>query len=278
MVCLSTTSGSEDSAEVLALNAAIFLVVSSPSETLRVPTSVPPRQLYLHLVSHCKEFGTTTLDLKLHPAGSAAPDTAPEIGLLINVCKDSLGPTTSPQLSLLMQENKVSHSYSTIRIIAKFPSLPPFQASYSIRVVAIFTPLESSSDQVQYLQLVFYLLLVNKEDLFPCLTSPSPQHSASCHALPPTAPQREAEEEEESDLHLKVQEHRRKMGYGIRPSGSPASQLVLDKEKVEGQIHAVRTHLESVIQNALHHMKKDELWKRMLYGASHSSEGKTVCT
>ena len=152
---------------------------------------------------------------------------------------------------------------------------PSSQASYSIRVVAIFSPLECSSDEVQYLQLIFYLLLVNKEDLFPCLTSTSPLHMASCHALPPTAPQREAEEVD-SDLRLKVEEHRRKMGYGMRPSASPASQQVLDAEKVEGQIHAVRTHLEAVIQSALHHMKKDELWKRMLYGASHSLEGKIV--
>ena len=82
-------------------------VPTCPTETLRVPTSVAPRQLYLHLVSHCKEFGTTTLELALQPASGVTSDTEPDIGLLINVCKDSLGPTTSPQLSLLMQENKV---------------------------------------------------------------------------------------------------------------------------------------------------------------------------
>ena len=84
------------------------------SETLRVPTSVPPHHLYLHLISHCKEFGTTTLELELQPASSGTSDSTPEIGLLINVCKDSLGPTTSPQLSQIMQENKVSGQTTSI--------------------------------------------------------------------------------------------------------------------------------------------------------------------
>jgi hypothetical protein len=61
------------------------------------------------------------------------------------------------------------------------------------------------------------------------------------------------------------------MGYGLMPTPSVASQLVLDKSKVRGQMQAVCTHLETVVQNALHHMRKDELWKRMLYGATHGS-------
>ena len=113
---------------------------------------------------------------------------------------------------------------------------------------------------------MFYLLLVNTEDLFPCLTCP--ELPGSCHALPPTVPAGE-----KSDLNLKVREHRRKMGYGLMSTPSVASQLVLDKTKVQGQLQIVRTHLETVVQSALHHMKKDELWKRMLYGVPHTSEG-----
>lgn len=64
-----------------------------------MPTSVPPEQLYLHLVSHCKEFGTTTLELQV--AGSPS---AKDIGLLINIDGESL---ISPELSELMRENKV---------------------------------------------------------------------------------------------------------------------------------------------------------------------------
>lgn len=121
--------------------------------------------------------------------------------------------------------------------------------------------------------MVFYLLLVNKGDVFPCLTSNAPQLSASCHPLPPTASEGVAED---SDLNLKVKEHRRKMGYGLMDAPSAASQILLYQEKVDRHTHAVRTHLESVIRKALHHMRKDELWKRMLYGVTNSTEGKSV--
>lgn len=80
---------------------------------------------------------------------------------------------------------------------------------------------------------------------------------------------------EESDLNVKVREHRRRMGYGLMAT-PPASRQILNKENVESYLHGVRTHLETVIRKALHHMRKDELWKRLLYGASFSSEGKTV--
>ena len=61
---------------------------------------MPPELLYLHLVSHCEEFGTTTLEL--HVAGSPS---AKDIGLLINIDGESV---TTPELSELMKENKVS--------------------------------------------------------------------------------------------------------------------------------------------------------------------------
>ena len=124
-----------------------------------------------------------------------------------------------------------------------------------------------SADEVQYLRLEFYLLLVNTRDYFPCLLSPHVS-SATSHTFPLAGPQ------EESDLNLKVREHLRKMGFGLSTL-SVASQ-VLDEVKVQDQLRAVCTHLEAVVQEALHHMRKNELWKRMLYGVPHSNDGKTV--
>lgn len=142
-------------------------------------------------------------------------------------------------------------------------------------MLALYSPSSSpsSSGQQLILQLKFYLLLVNSEEKFPCLISDCPELTASRHALPPTAP--EALTEGESDLNLKVKEHRRRMGYGLMATPT-ASRHLLRKESVECQVHAVRTHLETVITRALHHMRKDELWKRLLYGAAFSSEGKFV--
>ena len=136
----------------------------------------------------------------------------------------------------------------------------------------MYTDPDKSTDNVRYLELVFYLLLVNKEDIFPRLTCSGPHLRASCHPLPPNTPQSEPGAEE-SDLHLKVMEHRRKMGFGSLATPSAASQIVLDRERVDQQMHGVQTHLEAMIQKALHNMRKDELWKRMVYGIH---EGRSV--
>ncbi len=130
-----------------------------------------------------------------------------------------------------------------------------------------------SSDQVKYLELVFYLLLVNKEDFFPRLTCKSSEHRLSCHALPPNTPQVQPQE---SDLNLKVREYRRKMGFGSLSTPSEGSEIVLDQSKVDQHIRGVQAHLEAMIQSGLHHMRKNELWKRMLYGVSTSPDTKSV--
>ena len=128
------------------------------------------------------------------------------------------------------------------------------------------------SDNVQYFELIFYLLLVHKEDLFPRLTSNLPESAATCHPLSPSLPLIEAVE---SSLNIQVRENRSKMGFGSLSSPSAASQIVVDKEKVEKQMQRVSTHLEEMTRKALHHMRKDELWKRMLYGTK-SPDGRTV--
>lgn len=77
-----------------------------PIETLRVPTSVEPHLLYLHLLSHCKEFGSTTLELGAASSVTSDP-SAGQLGLMIDVSGDSLGSTTSPELAKIMEENLV---------------------------------------------------------------------------------------------------------------------------------------------------------------------------
>lgn len=138
------------------------------------------------------------------------------------------------------------------------------------------------------LKLVFYLLMVHKEDNFPRLTCNSPQLRASCHAHPVTTgtsaslavagggglggvrsatpSDNEGETTTESELNAKVRAHRRKLGFGSLSGGSPASRVVLDKTVIDEQIRGVQTHLETTIRNALYHIRRDELWKRMLYG------------
>jgi hypothetical protein len=140
------------------------------------------------------------------------------------------------------------------------------------------------------LKLVFYLLMVHKEDNFPRLTCNSPQLRASCHTHPITSgtgigggggglggirsatPSDNEGETAESELNAKVRAHRRKLGFGSLSGGSPASRVVLDKTVIDEQIRGVQTHLETTIRNALYHIRRDELWKRMLYGKERSAQ------
>ena len=134
------------------------------------------------------------------------------------------------------------------------------------------------------LKLVFYLLMVHKEDNFPRLTCNSPQLRASCHTHPVTTgstsvggirsatPSDNEGETAESELNAKVRAHRRKLGFGSLSGGSPASRVVLDKTVIDEQIRGVQTHLETTIRNALYHIRRDELWKRMLYGKERNAQ------
>ena len=133
-----------------------------------------------------------------------------------------------------------------------------------MKVLCVYSQAQPPSDSGQHIELVFYLLLVNTEHVFPCLV----ELTASGHTPSPMTP---TSDSEESNLNLQVREHWRRLGLRLMAAPSATAQLLLDQDKVERQTHAVRTHLEEVVQNALHHMRKDELWKRMLYGVSHSN-------
>ena len=153
------------------------------------------------------------------------------------------------------------------------------QANYNIRIVAVYKHKDTGDGNL--LKLVFYLLMVHKEDNFPRLTCNSPQLRASCHTHPvtgtsvgglggirsrSTTPSDNEGEEAESELNAKVRAHRRKLGFGSLSGGSAASRVVLDKALIDEQIRGVQTHLETTVRNAAYHVRRDELWKRLLYG------------
>lgn len=73
---------------------------------IATPTvSINPQILYQYLLVHCSVFGGHTLELKIGGTTELSPL---DVGLLIDVCAESLGPTTSPQLSKLINETQVS--------------------------------------------------------------------------------------------------------------------------------------------------------------------------
>ena len=61
------------------------------------------------------------------------------------------------------------------------------------------------------------------------------------------------------------------MGPVSEATPSATSQLMLDQEKVGQQLLSVQAHLEDIVRTGLYHMRKDDLWKRMLYGSSFSA-------
>lgn len=139
----------------------------------------------------------------------------------------------------------------------------------------------AAHEEGNILKLVFYLLMVHKEDNFPRLTCNSPQLRASCHTQPhpvttlvgrSTMPSDGEGGELESELNAKVRAHRRKLGFGSLSAGSSASHVVLERSIINEQIRGVQTHLETTIKNALYHMRRDELWKRLLYGKEKNSQ------
>lgn len=214
-----------------------------------VPLSgVKPAQLYHHILAHSDVFGMQTLELRPSRShGTASSDTATmsDICLHINVSPESLGPTTSLQLSKLLQD---------------------CQECYAIHVIAV-----CEEKNPHCLNLIFYLLLVNINDKFPRRT-----HESSLHSLHPDSQYTAARagpspedpgHESDSELHLSVRKHRLKLGLDpLLRSSSSAARLVQDEGLIQEHMHSLQSHFESMVKNALHHMRRDELWKRMLYG------------
>lgn len=210
-----------------------------------MPVQSEPAVLYHHLLAHSDVFGMQTMDLRSAAStGSSAPE---DVCLLINVSPQHLGPTTTPQLSRLLQDG---------------------QESYRIQIIALC----DLSDSAHCLRLVFYLLLVNKYDKFPRLTCDSPRLSSFQSRF--SAKSSLSPDDTtviESELHLSVQKHRMKLGLDPLLKPSTASQLVLDSRLIHEHIQGLQVHFEGVVKEAIHHMRRDELWKRMLYGR-HRSE------
>jgi hypothetical protein len=201
---------------------------------------VKPAQLYHHILAHSDVFGLQTLELR--PPGRATPSSG-DICLHIDVSPASLGPTTSPQLSKLLQDA---------------------QESYSIHVVAMC---EDSNPHC--LNLAFYLLLVNNREKFPRRALDSSPvatdttTNSQCTILP--SPEEPAAHASDSELHVSVRKRRIKLGLDAHLR-SKASRLVVDGGLIREHMRSLQGHFEGIVKSALHHMRRDELWKRMLYG------------
>ena len=88
------------------LSLSLSLSLSPSKGKVTIPSPMNPINLYRHLLAHSIIFNTQTIELTV--GGAATSDLRPEtIGLLINVSPQSLGPTTTPELSKIIEETQV---------------------------------------------------------------------------------------------------------------------------------------------------------------------------
>ena len=216
-----------------------FFPPHSDHITIAVP-AVNPAVLYHHILAHSDVFGMQTKALSsVSSSGSSASE---DVCLVLNVSPEHLGPTTSPELSNLLRDG---------------------HESYKIQVIALC----DLSDSTHALKLDFYLLLVHKFDKFPRLTCSTPPQDTPRMRIPLKISHSPEEATViESELHLSVRKHRMKLGLDPLLKPTSASQLVLDDQLIGQHMARLRVHFEGVVKEAIHHMRRDELWKRMLYG------------
>ena len=244
-----------------------------------VPLSgVKPAQLFHHILAHCSVFGLQALELRsLTGSGSrqqtaASEESVEDICLHIDVSSgENLSPATSPQLSKLLEDA---------------------QEGYAVHVLVTR---EVASPHC--LGLAFYLLLVNINERFPRLTRDSsplaPDTVAAVVAttsstqsggiFPSSGKPGQSSNEstslrsQESELHVSMRKRRMKLGLDPLHC-STTSQLISDGRLVKEHMQGLQGHLEGIVKNAMHHMRRDELWKRMLYGRYRSDPSKPAVT
>ena len=145
-----------------------------------------------------------------------------DICLLIDVSPRSLGPTTTPELSRLLENFEESYFIrQALPLLSTVPLLT--QSDWFFRVLMMYKP----EDHSRHLNLSFFLLLVNKFDSFPRLTCDSSQLGTTHHPFPHTIPLDPPQQgRDESDLNFNVRKHRRKLGLGSLTSPSGPLQVI----------------------------------------------------
>ena len=162
-------------------------------------------EIYKHIVTHCTDYDLKTFELH-HGKYKSSSDVS-DVGLMINLCPSTIGPTTTPEISRILTDT---------------------QDFYDSLVVIVPILLESRN-----LQLQIYMTLVNRTDKFPRLTV-----NLSPHQL--QLVENDDSMEMQSQLHCSVRTHRRKLGYGSLSSPSAASQLVINSLVIRDHVSALQ--------------------------------------
>ena len=129
--------------------------------------------------------------------------------------------------------------------------------------------MKPSSPEGHTVTLTFYLLVVNKTELFPKLSPDATYQQPFVH-FPGSGREGsdggDGGEEGESDLHTRVKSHRKKLGLSFLSSSPSVTPVMIDEDTMAVQMKALGEHLEEIVRRAQSHLQRDALWKRLIYG------------
>ena len=156
-------------------------------------------ELYKHLLANSAEFNMTTIEGTPNLSASQLPPH--HLCLLLDISPENLGITTEVCFTNLLQVTQ--HQYEVILLLA-YKNGKEHQ--------------QQQQQQKESLELILYLILLNKYEEFPRLAhfqfaSPSP------------SPSPELVNADDETLHMSVQRKRRSLGYESLYTPSSASQV-----------------------------------------------------
>ena len=183
--------------------------------------SVSSQSLYTHILGHCNEYGLQTVEVIQDGSGGCGSSTAWNNCLMIDLSPSVMGLTTTPELCRILHETR---------------------EDYDVILLAI-PVLDGGGPPTNILPLKLYMLLKNKLEIYPRLTVNSPLTSTVRKMASRHSEEEESMEvEEQSQLHLSVRNHRRKLGYGSLSTPSAASQVVLNTTIMDEQMEGLKVY------------------------------------
>ena len=164
------------------------------TDTVTISSSVTMESFYKHIIRHCSEYDIQTLELvQSSRDGSGLSPTLWDISLMIDLAPSVIGPMTTPELSRILHDTR---------------------ELYHVIILAIpIVPVEDDHTH-QSFSFTLYMLLVNKNEVFPHLTVNTPFLSHHLGMSRSDKGRPENETMSQSQLHVSVRNHRRKLGYG----------------------------------------------------------------
>ena len=184
-----------------------LMIINFPlsADELSVPliSNINSMELYKHILANSAEFNMITIEGRPNLSASQLPPH--HLCLLLDISPENLGVTTELCFTNLLQVTQ--HQYEVMLLLAYKDGEQQPQQQH-----------QQQQQQKESLELVLYLILLNKYEEFPCLShfqlaSPSP------------SPSPELVNADDETLHMSVQRKRRSLGYESLYSPSSASQV-----------------------------------------------------